>query len=520
MSVLTLGLIVVILMVVALGAAVSSVQLDRHELQDAADGAALAASQGIDESGLYEPDRDRTGIPLSEGEMRRAARSYLDAYPFESPRLRDVTLVDVTRQPGGEVTIRLAARTDPALIGWLTRGADRPVPSRPPAPAGPGESFGPAPLRHDGVMSDVLVAPDKFKGTLTAVQVAEALTCGLHRARPELSVRSLPIADGGDGTVDAFCAAGWTPQQVTVSGPLGDPVTARLARRGDRAVVELAMTSGITLLPAGELHGERAGTRGLGEAILAARHLGARRLLIGVGGSASTDGGAGMLQALGARLLDADGRDIGPGARGLADLDRVDLEPARRALDGLELQVACDVTNPLLGSEGAAAVFGPQKGLTGPALEAADRALARFAYLLDPTGALAARPGAGAAGGTGFALQALGAEHVPGADAVLTVLAADAALDDSRAVVIGEGRLDEQTLQGKGPGEVARRARARGLTVLAVAGAVALDEDTLRRAGIDRTWDLTALGGSVEAAMTRGADLLTLAGEQMARALA
>lgn len=347
----------------------------------------------------------------------------------------------------------------------------------------------------------VLLAPDKFKGTLSAAEVIDALARGIRESAPQVELLSCPIADGGDGTVEAALAAGSEPRSSTVTGPTGEPRTARWALSEHTAVIELAEVVGLRALPSGTLSPGGASTRGLGELILEAVEAGASTVMVGLGGSSSTDAGAGLLQGLGARLRTRGGADIGPGLDGLTALAAVDLAPALDALDGVTLIAASDVTNPLVGQHGAAAVYGPQKGIPVTGIEQADRVLAAAAEVLDPDGTHRDLPGAGAAGGTGFALFLLGAEQRSGADAVFELADVDALLDRADVVVTGEGKLDEQTLQGKGPAEIARRAQHRGLPVAAVAGAITLGTDQLHAAGIVRAWDLTSRAGSVQEAM-------------------
>ncbi|SCE42148.1 glycerate kinase [Streptomyces sp. SolWspMP-5a-2] len=229
----------------------------------------------------------------------------------------------------------------------------------------------------------VLVAADKFKGSLTAVQVAERVTAGLRRVVPGVEVTSLPVADGGDGTVDAAVAAGFARHEVRVAGPLGDEVTAAFALRGDTAVVEMAEASGLQRLPAGVLAPLTASTYGAGELLRAALDAGARTIVFGVGGSATTDGGAGMLSALGARFLDADGEPVPPGGGGLAELASADLSGLDPRLAAVELVLASDVDNPLTGPKGAPAVYGPQKGASPEDVRALDEALTHYAKILE-----------------------------------------------------------------------------------------------------------------------------------------
>ncbi|MCL6732081.1 glycerate kinase [Streptomyces neyagawaensis] len=342
----------------------------------------------------------------------------------------------------------------------------------------------------------VLIAADKFKGTLTAVQVAERVTAGLRRVLPDLEVEALPVADGGDGTVAAAVAAGFTRHEVRVTGPLGEPVTAAYALRGDTAVVEMAEASGLQLLPAGVFAPLTASTYGSGELLRAALDSGARTIVFGVGGSATTDGGAGMLAALGARFLDAAGEPVGPGGGGLRDLVTADLSDLDPRFASLDLVLASDVDNPLTGPKGAPAVYGPQKGASPADVAVLDAALAHFAAVLEKSlGGRAAdhalAPGAGAAGGIGYGALVLGARFRPGIEVMLDVLGFARALDKATLVITGEGSLDEQTLHGKAPAGVAAAARAAGKEVVAVCGRLALPPKALGRAGIRRAYPLT-----------------------------
>jgi glycerate kinase len=368
-------------------------------------------------------------------------------------------------------------------------------------------------------MTRLLIAPDKFKGSLTAAEVVAALARGLAATAPDAEILACPIADGGDGTVDAALATGADAHPATVTGPTGAPRETVWALEGTTAVLELADAVGLKALPDDDLAPRTASSRGLGELILEAVRAGARTIVVGLGGSASTDGGAGLLQALGARLLTADGTDIAPGLEGVETLASVDLAPARETLGGAALIAANDVGNPLLGDDGAAAVYGPQKGLDAQAVASADRTLAAAAALLDPSGEAARAEGAGAAGGVGFALLLLGATQRSGADVVLELADFDERLKSADLVVTGEGKLDAQTLQGKGPAEVARRGAAAGLPVLAVAGAVTLEARELADAGIDEAFDLVSRAADVPEAISRGAELLEEMGREIGRSL-
>ncbi|MFC7220398.1 glycerate kinase [Streptomyces polyrhachis] len=367
----------------------------------------------------------------------------------------------------------------------------------------------------------MLIAADKFKGSLTAVEVAGRVAAGLRRARPRTAVEALPVADGGEGTVDAAVAAGFERREVVVGGPLGRPVRAAFAVRGGTAVVEMAQASGLGLLPAGRFAPLAASTYGSGELLRAALDAGAHTVVLGVGGSAGTDGGAGMLTALGARLLDGAGAAVGPGGGGLASLASADLSGLDPRLGGVEVVLAGDVDNPLTGPAGAAAVYGPQKGAGSAQVALLDTALERFASVLaESVGPraleLAGRPGAGAAGGLGYgALVGLGARFRPGIEVLLEVLGFEAALERASLVVTGEGSLDAQTLRGKAPAGVAAAARAAGRPVVAVCGRLALDEDQLRSAGIQQAYPLATLEPDPAKSMSHAGELLERVSEQL-----
>lgn len=368
-------------------------------------------------------------------------------------------------------------------------------------------------------MPRVLIASDKFKGSLTAAEVADAVGSGLRRGRPDADVAVVPIADGGDGTVAAALAAGFSAVSVTASGPTGERITAVYARRGDVAVVELAGVSGLGLLPAARLAPLSATSRGTGEVIAAAVTAGCRRVVVGIGGSASTDGGAGLVQGLGARLLDSVGCQVGPGGEALLDLTSIDLAWLRGLMSGVSVVVASDVDNPLTGPLGAAAVYGPQKGADPSQVELLDRALRHFADRVCAVTGVDHRdvPGAGAAGGVGFALVALlGAELRSGIDLVLDLVDFDRQLDRVDLVVTGEGSLDEQTLHGKAVAGVAARAAARGIPVVAVCGRSTLDAAALEAAGVSSTYPLTALEPDPDQCMRNAAPLLERIGQQIA----
>lgn len=362
----------------------------------------------------------------------------------------------------------------------------------------------------------VLVAADKFKGSLTAVEVAERVTAGLRAVRPDLRVEALPVADGGDGTVAAAVAAGFERHEVTVSGPLGDEVTAAYALRDGTAVVEMAEASGLQRLPEGVFAPLTASTYGSGELLRAALDAGARSIVFGVGGSATTDGGAGMLAALGARFLTASGEPVGPGGAALAEVATADLSGLDPRLRSVEFVLASDVDNPLTGPKGAAAVYGPQKGASPEDVERLDAALGHFAKVLDAA-ELATSPGAGAAGGIGFGALLVGARFRPGIEVMLDVLGFASALQRADLVITGEGSLDEQTLHGKAPAGVAAAARAAGKDVIAVCGRLALAPEVLGRAGIRRAYALTDLEPDVARCIADAGPILERTAERIAR---
>ncbi|MFI2184483.1 glycerate kinase [Streptomyces sioyaensis] len=378
----------------------------------------------------------------------------------------------------------------------------------------------------------MLIAADKFKGSLTAVEVAEHVTAGLRRVLPGLDVAAVPVADGGDGTVAAALAAGFTRHEARVTGPTGTPVTATFALRvgaspagaaGGTAVVEMAEASGLQHLPDGVFAPLTASTYGTGELLRAALDAGATSIVFGVGGSATTDGGAGMLAALGARLLDADGEPVAPGGGPLRELATADLSGLDPRLATTRIVLASDVDNPLTGPKGAPAVYGPQKGASEADVATLDAALAHYAEVLaqavGPQAAdVALAPGAGAAGGIGYgALVALDAVFRPGIEVMLDVLGFAPALARATFVITGEGSLDAQTLHGKAPAGVAAAARAAGLEVAAVCGRLQLTPEALRGAGIRRAYALTDLEPDPARCMAEAGPLLERAAERLAR---
>lgn len=361
----------------------------------------------------------------------------------------------------------------------------------------------------------ILVAPDSFKESLSAEHVAQAIGRGFSAVFPDAEIVLLPVADGGEGTTAALVAA--TSGRLyprTVTGPLGQAVQAQWGMLGDgsTAVIETAAASGLSLIPARQRDPLLATSRGTGELILAALEHGSRRVIIGLGGSATNDGGAGMLQALGARLLDKHGNDIAPGGGGLAHLASMDLSSLDPRLAQVQFEVACDVDNPLIGEHGASAVFGPQKGATPAMVQTLDANLQHFARILElATGhSVAEVPGAGAAGGLGAAfLGVLHAHLKSGIDIVLDAVAIDDHLQNADLVITGEGRIDGQTGRGKTPVGVSRRARRHRVPVIALAGSLGEDAACVHEHGINALFSVVPGIVSLEVALAQAADNLT-----------
>ena len=366
---------------------------------------------------------------------------------------------------------------------------------------------------------DVLVAPDSFKGTFSSVVVAEALAAGWGRSRPDDRLSLSPLADGGEGTLEAVHAAGgWDLLPAAASDPLGRPLDGSFLRQGERAVIELASASGLSRLAPEERDAAAASTFGTGRILASAIGLGCRHIVIGLGGSATTDGGSGILTALGARLRDDRGDDLAPGGGALGGLAEVDLSGLAEVLVEVSLVVASDVTNPLLGELGAAATYGPQKGADAAEVRRLDGSLAHYADLLEATAGRRVRyePGAGAAGGAAFGLMAIadrfGAFEVrPGVEVVMELVGFAKRLEASSLVLTGEGRLDAQTAYGKTALGVARRGRAAGRPVVCFGGGVTPEGAAVMR-------DLGAVSVPVTEAPMRLAECLAAGSAPIERA--
>ncbi|MDO8308609.1 MAG: glycerate kinase [Actinomycetota bacterium] len=359
----------------------------------------------------------------------------------------------------------------------------------------------------------VLVAPSAFKGSLSSTQAAEAMSAGVHAALPGAVVDVVLMADGGDGSIDALVRAGFTAHEVEARGPTLVPGQSAIAVTGARAAVELASTCGLTRLPGGRLEPLASSTHGLGDAIRAALDLGIDELLLCVGGSASTDGGAGMLQALGAVLLDATGRPVQACGGTLGHIASLDLSRLDARLAGCRVTVATDVSSPLTGNTGAAAVFGPQKGASPAQVRALEEATVSWAGVLAGIAGrdVAGVSGSGAAGGTAAAaLAVLGAEIAPGAEAIAEATGLRAAVARASLVVTGEGSFDEQSLLGKGPSLVLRWAGEAARPAALVCGSIGLPADRVRAAGAT-AWAALDDGADLPDAISRAAQLLPAA---------
>ena len=361
-----------------------------------------------------------------------------------------------------------------------------------------------------------LVCPDSFKGSLSSVEAADSIARGLRIGAGDepAEIVEIPLADGGEGTAEALVrATGGEIRRVRAHDPLGHEIEAFFAILGDgeTAVVEMAAASGLTLLSDSERNPLVTSTFGTGELLRAAAESGAARIIVGIGGSATNDAGSGAMSALGARFLDASRKELPPGGGALVDLDRIDMSGFRFP-DRVRVEVACDVTNPLVGPAGTSAVFGPQKGATPEMVERLDAGLARWAEVVkrDLGKDVAGMPGAGAAGGLGAGLAAfLNASLRSGIDIVLDAVRFDEQLAGADLVITGEGRIDEQTSFGKAVGGVLKRASAAGVPVVAVAGSCSGDITALYDMGLTAAFSIVPGPMSVDYAMKHASELLT-----------
>lgn len=353
----------------------------------------------------------------------------------------------------------------------------------------------------------VVIAIDSFKGSLSSMEAGHAIEVGIRKARPDAKVVIKPLADGGEGTTDSLIEGlGGSRIRVNVTGPMGTPVSADYGylEQSDTAVLEMAGAAGITLVPDARKNPLAATTFGVGEMINDALRRGCRNFIVGIGGSATNDGGLGMLKALGYVFLDESGDDVGEGAQALSRIASIQSDHVNPVLASCHFHVACDVNNPLCGPNGATYIYGPQKGVTEDMKEPLDQAMAHYARVTADTmhNNFAGTPGAGAAGGMGFAfLSYLNARLTPGIDLILDAIELEQDVKDADVVVTGEGRLDHQTAMGKAPVGVARLAKKYGASVIAFAGSVTRDAAACNAAGIDAYFPIIRGVTTLEEAM-------------------
>lgn len=368
----------------------------------------------------------------------------------------------------------------------------------------------------------VVIAPDKFKGSLTAAEAAHAMSVGLKRGHPTLTTVQCPVADGGDGTLGTVLAAGFERIPVYAKGPTGQVVHTAYARSGKTAIVEMAEICGLQRLPGAVPAPMTASSHGLGAVVAQALDHGCRDIIIGVGGSASTDGGAGFLTALGATVCDEHGSRLDPSGQGIGAAAQLDLTALHPDIACASFTLAVDVDNPLYGPLGAASVYAPQKGADPEQVIELDRALRNWADVVERATNSDCRTaaGAGAAGGVGFAaLAVLRAQMQPGIDVILDRIELDRHLQGARAVITGEGSLDGQSLRGKAAVGVCRRAEAYGVPTFAVAGVSALAPAEIRDAGFAGVYTLSDVEPDRDRSMSNAAALLAVVTEKLARKL-
>jgi glycerate kinase len=371
----------------------------------------------------------------------------------------------------------------------------------------------------------IVIAPDSFKDSLSAQGVADAIALGLAQVWPDALLIKCPMADGGEGTVESVLAAcEGELQRTQVRGPLGTTVEAAWGwlPQSHTAIIEMAEASGLQLVPPGKRDACFSSTFGTGELIRAALDAGAQRVILAIGGSATNDGGAGAMQALGVKLLDAQGRTLAPGGLALAQLARIDMSEIDPRLAEVRFDIAADVNNPLCGPHGASAVFGPQKGASPEQVEQLDRALGHFAercaQVLNKD--VRDEPGSGAAGGLGFAAKAfLGAQFKAGVEVVAELVGLEDAVEGADLVITGEGRFDAQTLRGKTPFGVARIARQHGVPVIVLAGTLGEGYQALYEHGIDAAFALASGPMTLEQACAEAPRLLRERASDVARVL-
>lgn len=362
----------------------------------------------------------------------------------------------------------------------------------------------------------IVIAPDSWKESLTALEVATAIEDGFRQIFPDAEMVKIPMADGGEGTVEAMVAA--TQGRIVnlrVTGPLGEPVDAFYGLSGDerQAFIEMAAASGLESVAPARRDPRITTSWGTGELIRHALDAGVRHIIIGLGGSATNDGGAGMVQALGARLLDKQGEPLGFGGDALSQLARIDISQLDKRLAECRIEAACDVTNPLTGEDGATAIFGPQKGATPEMIKQLDSALTHYGQIIerDLDKSVMTLKGGGAAGGMGVALYAFcGADLRQGIEIVTEALALDAAVRDADLVITGEGRIDSQTIHGKVPIGVARVAKRYAIPVIGIAGSLTADVDVVYDHGLDAIFSVIPRICTLDEALENAAENLRM----------
>jgi len=358
----------------------------------------------------------------------------------------------------------------------------------------------------------IVIAPDSFKGSASSRDIATWIESGIHSVIPDCETVKIAIGDGGEGSLDAVLLAGFTAHSVEVSGPVGNRVTALFAMKGETAFIEMAQASGLSQLPGGEKDALHATSFGTGQIILAALEKGAKKIILAIGGTATTDAGAGALQALGAKLTDASGNEIALGGAALSECTKVDISSLDSRLAGISFSLASDVTNPLLGEFGAARIFSPQKGATPEDVETLERSLAHFASVVG--GQYASAPGAGAAGGFGFmAYSFLNAQAQSGIDLILDLVDFDSQIAGADVIITGEGRFDYQSLRGKAPWGILQRAEKLSIPTYLVCG----DADTQQGSRFRAILTLTSIEKDVEKCIDNPAPLVTQLGAQLAQ---
>ncbi|MGE6260922.1 glycerate kinase [Heyndrickxia sporothermodurans] len=371
----------------------------------------------------------------------------------------------------------------------------------------------------------IVIAPDSFKESLTALEAAKAIEEGFSKILPEADCVKVPMADGGEGTVQSLVdATNGRMIEKVVTGPLGMPVQGFFGLLGDQktAVIEMAAASGIHLVPKEKRNPLKTTSFGTGELILEALNYGVEKIIIGLGGSATNDGGAGMVQALGARLINSKGEEIEFGGGSLSHLKKIDRTKMDSRLSQVKFIVACDVDNPLLGEKGASAIFGPQKGATPDMVKTLDNNLAHFAKVIfnDLEKDVASIPGAGAAGGMGASILAfLPSELKRGIDIVIQTLQLERHLENADLVITGEGKIDGQTVYGKTPIGVAKLAKKNGIPVIGLAGLIADDTSEVIEEGIDALFSIVPGAVSIDEAIANAYQNLKLTSENIARLL-